>query len=131
LIYPDFFRIEQEFGSDRAAADRAVKASLRETILRFNREHPVKYERFQAFALISKELSVEDQELTPSLKLRYRNVLQGAEQYLEAVYQPNEGCDCRYLRQVMRVEPDQRPCVVGLDRTLDQCHACGNFIFGD
>jgi acyl-CoA synthetase (AMP-forming)/AMP-acid ligase II len=47
LIYPDFFRIEQEFGSDRALADSAVKRSLRETILRFNREHPVKYERFQ------------------------------------------------------------------------------------
>jgi len=131
LIFPDFFRIEQEFGSDRAAADRTVKASLRETILCFNREHPVKYERFQAFAVISKELSVEDQELTPSLKVRYRNVLLGAEEYLEAVYQPDRGCDCRTLRKVMRVEPDRRPCFLGKDRTLDQCHECGNFIFGD
>jgi len=131
LIFPDFFRIEQEFGSDRTSADRAVKASLRETILRFNREHPVKYERFQAFAVISKELSVEDQELTPSLKVRYHNVLLGAEGYLEAVYQPSEDCDCRFLRKVMRVDPDQRPCFAGEDRTLDRCHECGNFIFGD
>jgi len=131
LIFPDFFRIEQEFGSDRTVADRAVKASLRETILRFNREHPVRYERFQAFAVISKELSVEDQELTPSLKVRYRNVLLGAEEYLEAVYQPSEGCDCRFLRKVMRVDPDQRPCFAGENRTLDRCHECGNFIFGD
>ncbi len=131
LIYPDFFRIEQEFGSDRASADGVVKESLRETIQRFNREHPVKYERFQAFAVISKELSVEDQELTPSLKVRYRNVLQDAEEYLEAVYQPGEGCDCRFLRKVMRVDPDQRPCFLGKDRTLDQCHECGSFIFGE
>ncbi|HEX7025057.1 MAG TPA: hypothetical protein VF187_09605, partial [Gemmatimonadales bacterium] len=72
-----------------------------------------------------------DQELTPSLKVRYRNVLLGAEEYLEAVYQPGEGCDCRYLRKVMRVEPDQRPCFAGGERTLDRCHECGNFIFGD
>jgi len=131
LIFPDFFRIDQEFGSDRALADRVVKESLRETILRFNREHPVKYERCQAFAVVSKELSVEDQELTPSLKVRYRNVLLGAEGYLEAVYQPSQDCDCRFLRKVMRISPDQRPCFAGEDRTLDRCHECGQFIFGD
>lgn len=131
LIFPDFFRIEQEFGADRAAAEREVKASLRDTMLRFNQEHPVKYERIQAFAIVSKELTVEDQELTPSLKVRYRNVLEAADGYLEAIYEPGADCDCRFLRKVMRLAPDNRPCVLGLDRTLDRCHECAGFVFPD
>jgi len=131
LIFPDFFRIEQEFGSDREAADRAVKASLRETLVEFNQNQTVPYERIQAFALISKELTVEEQELTPSLKVRFRNVLQSSAGYLEAVYEPTADCDCRFLRKVMRLGSDQRRCFLDLDRTLDECHACANFVFGE
>jgi hypothetical protein len=47
------------------------------------------------------------------------------------VYAPGEDCDCRFLRKVMRLSPDDRRCFAGLDRTLDQCHACGSFVFGD
>jgi long-subunit acyl-CoA synthetase (AMP-forming) len=53
LIFPDFFRIREEFGTDVAAAERVVKDSLRETVLAFNREHSVKYEH-QAFAVVSR-----------------------------------------------------------------------------
>jgi long-chain acyl-CoA synthetase len=131
LIFPDFHRIRAEFGDDRATAERVVKESFRETMLAFNREHPVKYEWIQAFAVVSRELTVESQELTPSLKVRFRNVLHGAEEYLEAVYEPGQDCDCRFLRKVMRLAPDDRPCFAGRDRTLDRCHACGSFVFGD
>ncbi|MBL8988569.1 MAG: AMP-binding protein [Gemmatimonadetes bacterium] len=131
LIFPDFFRIEQEFGADREHAERTVKASLRETLLEFNREHPIKYERIQAFAVVSRELSVENQELTPSLKLRFRNVLESSRDYLEAIYQPTVDCDCRFLRKVMRLAPDDRRCFMGLDRTLDRCHDCAGFVFDD
>ena len=131
LIFPDFFRIAQEFGDDLARADSVVKESLRETILRFNREHPVKYERILAFALISRELTIEGHELTPSLKIRVPSVLEHAEPYLEAVYEPSAGCDCRFLRQVLRLTPDERVCFAGRDRTLDQCHACGSLVFGE
>lgn len=131
LIFPDFARITQEFGDDRATADSVVKESLRETILRFNREHPVKYERIQAFALISRELTIEGHELTPSLKVRVPSVVKNAEPYLEAVYEPSAGCDCRFLRQVLRLAPDERLCFAGRDRTLDQCHACGSLVFGE
>jgi len=131
LIFPDYFRIAEQFGADQATADRVVKASLRETLLEFNREHEVKYERVQAFAVISKELSLEAEELTPSMKVRVRNVLEHAEEYLEAVYAPSEDCDCRFLRKVMRLAPDDRRCFAGLDRSLDECHACGSFVFGD
>jgi len=131
LIFPDFFRIEEEFGADREVADREVKRALRETVMAFNASHPVKYERIQAFAVVSKELSVEDQELTPSLKVRFRNVLRSSEEYVEAVYEPAADCDCRFLRKVMRLGPDDRPCFTGRDRTLDRCHECGNFVFGD
>jgi long-subunit acyl-CoA synthetase (AMP-forming) len=131
LIFPDFFRIEQEFGSDRGLADRLVKQSLRATILEFNAGHLVKYERIQAFAIVSRELSVENQELTPSLKIRFRNVLRNTEEYLDAVYQPSQECDCRFLRKVMRLAPDERLCFAGRSRTLDRCHECGNFVFGD
>jgi long-chain acyl-CoA synthetase len=131
LIFPDFFRIAEEFGDDQATADRMVKESLRETILAFNREHPVKYERIQAFTVISKELTIEDHELTPSLKVRVRNVLENAEAYLEAVYEPSAGCDCRFLRKVLRLAPDDRLCFAGRDRTLDRCHECGSLVFGE
>jgi hypothetical protein len=131
LIFPDYFRIAEQFGTDRVTADRVVKESLRDTLLTFNREHRVKYERIQAFAVISKELSLEDEELTPSMKVRVRNVLENAEEYLEAVYAPSTDCDCRFLRKVMRLSPDDRRCFAGIDRSLDQCHACGSFVFGD
>jgi len=131
LIFPDFFRIAQEFGADRGLADQVVKQSLRATILDFNAAHPVKYERILAFAVVSRELSVENEELTPSLKLRFRNVLHHAEAYLDAVYRPSRECDCRFLRKVMRLEPDPRRCFAGRGRTLDGCHECGSFVFGD
>ena len=131
LIFPDYYRIAQEFGEDRATADRVVKTSLRETILRFNREHPVKYERIEAFAVISKELSIEAHELTPSLKVRVSNVLENAEPYLDAVYDPSGDCDCRFLRQVFRLAPDDRLCFAGQGRTLDRCHECGSLVFGE
>ncbi|HVA57398.1 MAG: AMP-binding protein [Gemmatimonadaceae bacterium] len=131
LIYPDFFRIGEEFGHDHATADRVVAASLRETIAEFNRTHAIKYEHIKAVAVISKELTIEDQELTPSLKVRVRNVLAEAEDYLEAVYQPSAECDCRFLRKVLRVAGDDRPCFGGRPKTLDRCHECGSLMFGE
>ena len=131
LIFPDYFRIAEQFGADRDTADREVKASLRDTLLAFNRGHGVKYERIQAFAVISKELTLEDEELTPSMKVRVRNVLAHSEEYLEAVYEPSGDCDCRFLRKVMRLSPDDRRCFAGIDRSLSECHACGSFVFGD
>lgn len=131
LIFPDFFRIAEEFGEDQATADRVVKESLRETIVAFNRGHPVKYERIQAFAIVGKELSIEDHELTPSLKVRVRSVLEHSTDYLEAVYEPGPGCDCRFLRRVLRLAPDERLCFAGHDRTLDRCHECGSALFGE
>lgn len=131
LIFPDYFRISEQFGDDREAAERVVKESLRTTLLAFNEDHPVRYERIQAFAVISKELSIENEELTPSMKVRVRNVLSHAEEYLEAVYAPSADCDCRFLRKVMRLKPDDRACFAGIERSLDQCHSCGSFVFGD
>jgi hypothetical protein len=58
-------------------------------------------------------------------------VLQDSGEYLEAIYQPSEDCDCRFLRKVMRVAGDSRRCFAGLDRTLDRCHECGGFVFDD
>ena len=131
LIFPDYFRITEQFGADLQTADRVVKESLRDTLLAFNREHVVKYERIHAFTVISKELSLEDEELTPSMKVRVRNVLERSGDYLEAVYTAGEHCDCRFLRKVMRLYLDDRRCPAGLDRTLDQCHLCGSFVFDD
>lgn len=131
LIFPDYFRITEQFGDDRTTAERMVKASLRETILEFNQQHLVKYERLEAFAVIPKELSIEDRELTPSLKVRVRDVLQNAEGYLEAIYEPGVDCDCRFLQKVMRLKDDNRLCFAGIDRTLDRCHECGSLVFTD
>jgi hypothetical protein len=100
-------------------------------VLTLNREHPVKYERLHALAVVSKELSIEDHELTPSMKVRVRNVLKNTEEYLEAIYEPSRDCDCRFLRKVLRLEPDDTRCFVGRERTLSDCHACGGFIFDE
>ena len=131
LIYPDYFRIAEQFGDDRVTAERVVKDSLRDTILLFNQERPAKYERIEAFAVVTRELSLEARELTPSMKVRVRNVLQNAEVYLEAIYEPTVDCDCRFLQKVMRLTPDERGCFTGAGRTLDRCHECGSFVFGD
>jgi long-subunit acyl-CoA synthetase (AMP-forming) len=131
LIYPDYYRIAEQFGDDRATAERVVKESLRETILQFNRERPARYERIEAFAVVAKELSLEARELTPSMKVRVRNVLQNAQGLLEAIYEPTIDCECRILRKVMRLSVDERDCFTGQPRTLDRCHECGNFVFGD
>jgi len=131
LVFPDYFRIAEEFGGDRAAAEREVKASLRATMLEFNDTHPVKYERISAFAVISNELSIEEGDLTPSLKVRVKNVLERSRGYVDAVYEPSVACECRYLRKVLRLSDDPRRCFAGRERTLAQCHECGAFIFDE
>jgi long-subunit acyl-CoA synthetase (AMP-forming) len=125
LVFPNFFLIEQEFGPDREKAAQTVRESFRETIEAINRENPVKYEHIQAFAVVGKELTVEDGELTPSMKVRVENVLRGSRDYIEAIYEPLKDCDCRFLRKVLRLAPDPRPCPAGEDLTLDRCHECG------
>lgn len=131
LIYPDYYRIAEQFGDDVETAERVVKESFRETILQFNQERPAKYERIEAFAVVTRELSLEARELTPSMKVRVRNVLQNAEGYLEAIYEPSIDCDCRFLRKVMRLSADERRCFAGKEITLDRCHECGSLVFGD
>ena len=131
IIYPDYFRIAEQFGDDRTTAERVVKESLRETILQFNLMRPAKYERIEAFAVVAKELSLEARELTPSMKVRIRTVLENVEEYLEAIYDPSGDCDCRVLRKVMRLTADERRCFTGQERTLDHCHECGSFVFCD
>lgn len=131
VVFPDFYRITEEFGDDRAAAERVVKESIRQTVVEFNRTHPVRYERIQAIAMVSRELSIERNELTPSLKVRVGNVLDDAWEYVEATYEPTAECDCRFLRKILRVTPDDRLCFTGKDRTLGDCHSCGSFIFDD
>ena len=126
LIFPNFFLIEEEFGPDRAAAETVVRESFRRSIEELNRENPVKYEHIQAFAVVGKELTVEDGELTPSMKVRVENVLRGSREYVEAIYEPLKDCDCRFLRKVLRLAPDPRPCPAGEDLTLDRCHECGS-----
>ncbi|HSQ30163.1 MAG TPA: AMP-binding protein [Gemmatimonadaceae bacterium] len=131
LVFPDYFRIAEEFGGDRQVAEREVKASLRATMLEFNDSHPVKYERISAFAVISEELSIEEGDLTPSLKVRVKNVLERSRGYVDAVYEPGVACECRYLRKVLRLSDDPRRCFAGRERTLSQCHECGAFIFDE
>ena len=58
-------------------------------------------------------------------------MLERARGYLDAVYEPETSCDCRFLRHVMRLTEDGRVCHVGRGRTLDQCHECGAFVFDE
>ncbi len=129
LVFPDFFLIEEEFGDDHAAAERIVKEALRGAILELNRTNPVRYQKIRAFAVVSRTLTVEGQELTPSMKVRVGNVLKNSREYVEAIYEPSRDCDCRFLKKVMRLSQDDRPCLRGKDLTIDRCHECGAFVF--
>jgi len=131
LIFPDYFLIQERFGEDLERSDEVVKASFRDSVLRLNEENPVKYEHIKAFAVVTKPLSLEDHDLTPSMKVRVENVLKNTEEYIEAIYDPSIDCDCRFLRRVFRMEGDDRPCFKDKDRTLGQCHRCGVFVFED
>jgi hypothetical protein len=119
--------IEEEFGQDRDSAERVVKASYRETVLQLNHEMRVKYEHVLAIAIVGRELSVENQELTPSMKVRVQNVLDGSKGYLDAIYEPFRDCDCRFLSRIVRLTADPRTCPKGKDRTLDRCHECSSW----
>jgi long-subunit acyl-CoA synthetase (AMP-forming) len=131
IVFPNFFLIDKEFGSDRARAEEVVRGKLRDAILDTNRANPVKYEHIEAFAVVSRELSVERGELTPSTKVRVNQVLESCQDVLEAIYEPAPSCNCDVLRKVMRLLPDERGCFQGHDLTLDQCHRCGAFIFDE
>jgi len=128
LIFPNYFLIREEFGEDREAAVRAVKASFAASIRELNAANPVKYEHLAAFAVVDRELSVEGGELTPSMKVRVHDVLERDAAYLEAIYDPSEDCDCSFLSKVMRLAPDPRRCPRGRNLTLDRCHECGSFL---
>jgi long-subunit acyl-CoA synthetase (AMP-forming) len=125
LIFPDLALIGEELGADREAAEQVVTESFRQAILELNRTNPVKYEHLQAFAVVSRELSVDAGELTPSLKVRVQNVLRGSQRYITAIFDPTEDCDCRFLQKILRMAPDGRPCIRGKAVTLDRCHECG------
>lgn len=131
LIFPNLPLIEEEFAGDWERADREVKASFLRAVQDLNENHPVRYERIQTFAVVSRLLSVENGELTPSMKVRVANVVGNYGDYVEAVYQPTQDCDCRFLRKVMRLKPEPRFCFRGKEVTLDRCHECGLFVFPD
>jgi long-subunit acyl-CoA synthetase (AMP-forming) len=124
LIYPNFVLVEKEFGSDRETAERVLRESYRQSIQALNEENPVKYEHIQACAVVDKELTVEAGELTPSMKVRVQSVLGSASDQVEAIYDPLRDCDCGFLRKVLRLVPDGRPCPKGEDLTLDHCSEC-------
>ena len=63
--------------------------------------------------------------------MRVGTVLERAQEYVAATYEPSADCDCRFLRKVLRLAPDDRRCFVGKGRTLADCHSCGSFIFDD
>jgi long-subunit acyl-CoA synthetase (AMP-forming) len=129
LIFPNFFLISQEFGDDREKAEKVVKKEFRQAVLALNDENPVKYEHIKAFAVVSDELTVEDGKLTPSMKVRVTDVLKDSEEYVEALFEPSQECDCSFLSKVMRLDPDDRHCFYGKDMTLDRCHECRSFVF--
>ncbi len=131
LVFPNLPLIEAEFGEDRVTADRVVKESIVLAIRELNETHPIRYERIQAFAVVDRALSIENGDLTPSMKVRVSSVLGSCEEYIEAVYEPREDCDCRFLRKVIRLKPEPRFCFRGKEVTLDRCHECGLVVFPD
>ncbi len=131
LIFPNLGLIKEEFGDDVERAEREVRESFFGAIRQVNDGHPVHYERIKAFVVLGHCLTLEKGELTPSMKVRAKNVLENHEKHLEAVYDPSADCDCRLLRRVVRLVPDSRPCFLDKGTTLDRCHECGSIIAED
>ena len=64
-----------------------VKAEIERRIAKKN-EHLAKYETIKKFELLAEEFSVENNMLTPTLKVRRKNVMAGYKNVIDAMYPP-------------------------------------------
>jgi long-chain acyl-CoA synthetase len=93
VIVPDFDRLEEFAGAQGVAWDTR-EALVESTAVRelFAREIEsscgtlASFERPKKFILLPREFSIEDGELTPSLKVKRRVVESGLEASIDALY---------------------------------------------
>jgi long-chain acyl-CoA synthetase len=102
VIVPDMETLKKwatEKGLDTTSIPELLKRPevqqlYREQLLEFSKEAKG-YERPQRFLLISEDFSIANDMLTPSLKLKRRNVLKKYAEALEELYRSAEGSETR------------------------------------
>jgi len=93
LIVPNFEKLEREaaalgvqFGSkDELVRDEKVKALMQNEIDRFN-QNLDRQEKIRRFALLPRDFTIEDDEITPSLKVKRKNIDKKYKHVIDSLY---------------------------------------------
>ena len=83
LIVPDYEAVRRQYGED-ATAD-AIHDLIREEVERVNRELPP-WEQVKKFAVLDRPFTIDSGEITPTLKLKRRVILEKHRETIEAMY---------------------------------------------
>jgi long-subunit acyl-CoA synthetase (AMP-forming) len=101
LIFPNFRNLERWAKSqgrelptgEALARDKSVQELVATEITSNMADFQPKYMRVGAFTIIPKELSIEDGEITPSMKVIRHEVLAKYQEWWEAIYRPGKWAD--------------------------------------
>ncbi|HEX2059771.1 MAG TPA: long-chain fatty acid--CoA ligase [Thermoanaerobaculia bacterium] len=93
LIVPNFEKLEREASAlgidfkdrDDLVNDARVKKLIQDEIDRFN-QNLDRQEKIRRFALLSRDFTIEDDEITPSLKVKRKNIDQKYKHVIDTLY---------------------------------------------
>jgi long-chain acyl-CoA synthetase len=93
LIVPNFEKLEREATTlgvsfntrDDLVNDDRVKQLIQDEINRFN-QNLDRQEKIRRFALLSRDFTIEDDEITPSLKVKRKNIDKKYKQVIDSLY---------------------------------------------
>jgi long-chain acyl-CoA synthetase len=97
LIVPNFDRLEHDVKAlglnvsshEELVRDERVKALFQNEIDRFNRNLD-RQEKIRRFTLLPRDFTIEDDEMTPTMKVKRRNVDKKYKQLIDAMYSDEE-----------------------------------------
>ncbi len=110
LVFPNFRNLEMRakvageslLQGEELSANREIQDLVAEEIRENMASFQPKYSRVRAFVIVPKELSIEDGEVTPSMKVIRHEVLAKYEDWWQAIYRPDQ-------------HPGKQACVVTLE----------------
>jgi long-subunit acyl-CoA synthetase (AMP-forming) len=98
LVFPNFRRLRDWAGANgrelpsgwELSRDREVQSLFRREIASGNLELDPHYLRVKKFVIIPEILTVENGDLTPSLKVIYHQVIKKYKEWIEAIFRPTQ-----------------------------------------
>ena len=93
LIVPNFEKLEREAATlgviatshEALVADERVKALIQGELDRFNKNLD-RQEKIRRFALLSRDFTIDDDEITPSLKVKRKNIDKKYKNVIDQMY---------------------------------------------